>query len=139
MQESDCMERWYLFLKKTMFLFLAKGKTGTQHPKTILMSFLVLSTMMEGNVVLMSAACQMKHSFYINLGKCRLKNQRAFISSILATINKSNNNLIFCHYCWFPSCKTLPENWTVLLFWGANQFHTSNGFLDIKNVKILPY
>ena len=59
------------------------------------MSFLVLCPIMEGNSVLISTACQTKYSFYINLGKSRLKNQRIFISSILATIKKSNNNFIF--------------------------------------------
>ena len=47
--------------------------------------------------------------------------------------------LSFRHYCWIPSCKALSGNWTVLLFWGANQFHTLNGFLNMENVKILPY
>ena len=103
------------------------------------MSFLVLCTMMEGNSLVISTTCQTKYSFYVNLGKCRLKNQRVFISSIFATIIKSNNNFIFCHYRWIPSCKTLLENWTVLLFWGANQFNLLNGFLNIENVIILPY
>ena len=94
---------------------------------------------MEGNSLVISTTCQTKYSFYVNLGKCRLKNQRAFISSILATIIKSNNNFIFCHYRWIPSCKTLLETWIVLLFWGANQFHLLNGFLNIENVIILPY
>ena len=36
--------------------------------------------MMEGNSVLTSTACQMKYSFYINLGKCCLKPQRESLS-----------------------------------------------------------
>ena len=94
--------------------------------------------MIEGNNVLISTVCQTKYSFYINMGKCCLKNQRVFINSILVTIKKSNN-FIFCHLYCIPSCKTLSENWTVLLFWGDNQFHMLSGFLNIENVKILPY
>ena len=103
------------------------------------MSVLVLCTMMEGNSVLISTACQTKYLFYISLRKYRLKNQGVFISSILATIKKSKNNFIFCFLYSIRSCKTLLENWTVLLFWGADQFNTLNDFLNIENVKILPY
>ena len=39
----------------------------------------------------------------------------------------------------FQCCKTLSGNWTVQLFRGFNQFHKLNGFLNMENVKILPY
>ena len=84
---------------------------------------------MVGNRLLVSTKCQTKYLFSINLGNGRPKNQRVFISSMLATIKKSNNNFFFfCHYCWIPSCKTLSGNSTVLLFGAANQFHSFNSF-----------
>ena len=83
------------FFEENNVPFSNYGQIGAQNPKIILMSFLVLCTMMKGNSVLISTACQTKYLFYINLGKCHLKNQRLFISSILATIKKSNNNFIF--------------------------------------------
>ena len=45
------------------------GKIVAQNPKTTLMSFSVLCTMMKRNSVLVSTPCQIKYSLYLNLGK----------------------------------------------------------------------
>ena len=68
-----------------MFLFLTKGKLG---PKTQNYSHDFFGSLYsdEGNSVLISTACQTKYLFYINLGKCHLKNKRVFTSSIIATM-----------------------------------------------------
>ena len=39
----------------------------------------------------------------------------------------------------FQFCKILSSKWTVVFFWGGNWFHTFNDFLNMENVKILPY
>ena len=39
----------------------------------------------------------------------------------------------------FQYCKALPGKQTVVLFWEVNWSHTLNGFLNMKNIKMLPY
>ena len=112
---------------------------GAQNPKTILMSFMVLCTVMEGNSGLVSTACQTKYLFSINFGNCRQKNLESSSVQRLQQYRKVTITLYFRHHCWIPSCKALSGDWTGLFFWGANQFQTLSGFLNTENVKILPY